>query len=166
MSRWHSSYVQTLQLCPRVCSSFPQLQLTRSLQSLTYTGDSQLMQGFHCIPKYALTGGHAKYTFWFWVIIVHGHSYFIAWQSLSFHAFKEWWGFFCVCDPFNVGRWCYWKSQLQCWWLLPSAGCPFCLTPLRPCRCSGESFQWLEACLRYMGWIKSEMKNVSDLIFI
>lgn len=55
-----------------------------------------------------------------------------------------------LCDPLLLGFSCWWELLQLCWWLLPSAGCPSCLTPVRPCRWSGGSFPWLVACLRYL----------------
>lgn len=55
----------------------------------------------------------------------------------------------CLCDPLLVGFSCWCELVQLCWWLLPSAGCPSCLTPVRPCRWSGGSFPWLAVCLRY-----------------
>lgn len=55
----------------------------------------------------------------------------------------------CLCDPRLIGCSCWWELLQLCWWLLPSAGCPSCLTPVRPCRWSGGSFPWLVVCLRY-----------------
>lgn len=57
----------------------------------------------------------------------------------------------CLCDPLLVGFSCWCELVQLCWWLLPSAGCPSCLTPVRPCRWSGGSFPWLAVCLRYCG---------------
>lgn len=54
-----------------------------------------------------------------------------------------------LCDPLLLGFSCWWELLQLCWWLLPSAGCPSCLTPVRPCRWPGGSFPWLAACLRY-----------------
>lgn len=55
----------------------------------------------------------------------------------------------CLCDPLLIGFSCWCELVQLCWWLLPSAGCPSCLTPVRPCRWSGGFFPWLVVCLRY-----------------
>lgn len=152
MSRWHFRHAQTPQLC--LCVQLKRQLCNYSWQdTLTYTEDFQLSHVFPCIPQHEgqipnlgpadsmhkrLEEFQKKKAFGFKPEIHHFEMVFF---FFIFKFFK----FPCL----HVGSSCWWESLQPWWWLLPSAGCPFCLTPSRLCRWSGGFFPWLEVCLRY-----------------
>lgn len=163
MSRWHSRHAQTPQLC--LCVQLNQQLHSYSWQdSLTYTKDSAdawlslhssnegsnpkfrtcghiLTNCFTNTSRCRCTSRNFSYKKWFNCLFLPFFFFFLRKISALMHV--------CLCDPLHVGCSCWWELLQQCWWLLPSAGCPSCLTPARPCRWSKGSFLWLVVCLRY-----------------